>query len=235
MFRTMLQSGLFFVSLAILLASQEISGEIPVEVQNAVNLPKCYSCEGINCLRTTRQNATVSCSDKLDVCVTIYEDFAVSERGCFSEISLAGQAKCAAKDDQCQKCSGQLCNNQGRRDFKCIQCIGSDSESCNKGATASLTASQCGLPTSANSYCYVKVVGNKKDQLQRGCALSVKEQKSCLEDSECSLCLPDNSSDAVACNNFDLDLSDKSGAGQGQKFMSLGVAFFALLLLKFLN
>lgn len=51
---------------------------------------------------------------------------AVSERGCFSQISLAGQAKCAAKDDQCQKCSGQLCNNVGRRDFKCIQCIGSD-------------------------------------------------------------------------------------------------------------
>ncbi|KAH8358300.1 hypothetical protein KR084_011830 [Drosophila pseudotakahashii] len=231
----MQQSGMFFILLALLLASQEISGQVSTEVKNAVELPKCFSCEGINCLRTTLQNATTSCSDKLDVCVTIYEDFAVSERGCFSQISLAGQAKCAAKDDQCQKCSGQLCNNQGRRDFRCIQCIGSDSASCNKGATSSLTASQCGLPTSANSYCYVKVIGDNKDNLQRGCALSVKEQKSCLEDSECSLCLPDNSSDSVACNNFDLELGSKSGAGQSQKFMSLSFAFFALLLLKMLN
>ncbi|KAI8035949.1 uncharacterized protein LOC128256633 [Drosophila gunungcola] len=231
----MLQSGLFLVSLAILLGSQEISGVISTEVRNAADLPKCYSCEGVNCMRTTRQNATVSCSDKLDVCVTIYEDFAVSERGCFSEISLAGQAKCAAKDNQCQKCSGQLCNNQGRRDFKCIQCIGSESASCNMGATGSLTASQCGLPTSANSYCYVKVVGSQKDQLQRGCALSVKEQQSCKEDSECSLCIPDNSSDSVACNNFDLDLSSKSGADQGQKLISLGLASIALLFLKVLN
>ncbi|XP_016946652.1 uncharacterized protein LOC108022303 [Drosophila biarmipes] len=231
----MLQSGKFFIWLAFLLASQEISGAVSPEVQNAVELPKCFSCEGVNCLRTTRQNATVSCSDKLDVCVTIYDDFAVSERGCFSQISLAGQAKCAAKDDQCQKCSGQLCNNQGRRDFKCIQCIGSDSASCNKGASSALTASQCGLPTSANSYCYVKVVGDKKDSLQRGCALSVKEQKSCLEDSKCSLCLPDNSSDSEACNNFDLELDSKSGADRSQQFISLSFAFSALLLLKMLN
>ncbi|XP_017077673.2 uncharacterized protein LOC108112356 [Drosophila eugracilis] len=229
----MLKSGCFFILLATLLAVQGISGEISPEVQNSADLPKCYSCEGINCLRTTLQNATVSCSDKLDVCVTIYEDFAVSERGCYEQISLAGQAKCAAKDDQCQKCSGQLCNNQGRRDFKCIQCIGSESDACNKGATSSLTASQCGLPTSANSYCYVKVVGNQKDNLQRGCALSVKEQKSCLEDSECSLCLPDNSSDSVACNNFDLELGSKSGADQ--RLLSLGMAFLAFLLLKLLN
>ncbi|XP_016928071.2 uncharacterized protein [Drosophila suzukii] len=231
----MLQSRKVFILLACVLAFQEISGEISAGVQNAVDLPKCFSCEGVNCLRTTRQNATVSCSDKLDVCVTIYEDYAVSERGCFSQISLAGQAKCAAKDDQCQKCSGQLCNNQGRRDFRCIQCTGSDSASCNQGSTASLTASQCGLPTSANSYCYVKVVGDMKDNLQRGCALSVKEQKSCLEDSECSLCLPDNSSDSVACNNFDLPLVSKSGADQSKKFTSLSFAFLGLLLLKMLN
>ncbi|XP_033154044.1 uncharacterized protein LOC117136978 [Drosophila mauritiana] len=231
----MLQSGKFVILLAIFLASREISGEISREVRNSAESPKCYSCEGINCSRTTRQNATVSCSDKLDVCVTIYEDFAVSERGCFSQISLAGQAKCAAKDDQCQKCSGQLCNNVGRRDFKCIQCVGSDSADCNKGATASLAATQCGLPTSANSYCYVKVVGDQKDSLQRGCALSVKEQKACLEDSKCSLCLPENSSDSVACNNFDLELGPKSSADQSKKVMSFGLAFFALLSLKLLN
>lgn len=41
---------------------------------NASNPLSCYSCEGINCQRTTRQNATVTCNDLLDVCVSIYED-----------------------------------------------------------------------------------------------------------------------------------------------------------------
>ncbi|KAH8400949.1 hypothetical protein KR009_001971 [Drosophila setifemur] len=215
----------------VLLASQKISAEISSGVLNAVEPPKCFSCEGINCLRTTLQNATISCADKLDVCVTIYEDFAVSERGCLSQISLAGQAKCDLRNIQCQKCSGQLCNNKGRSDFKCFQCIGSESATCNKGSTSSLTVAQCGLPTSSNSYCYVKVVG---EHLQRGCALSVKEQKSCLEDKECSLCLPEDSSDSVACNNFDLTVG-KSSADQGQKVMGLGLAVFSWLLLRVLN
>jgi len=72
--KKMLQSRKVFILLACVLAFQEISGEISAGAQNAVDLPKCFSCEGVNCLRTTRQNATVSCSDKLDVCVTIYED-----------------------------------------------------------------------------------------------------------------------------------------------------------------
>ncbi|KAH8373730.1 hypothetical protein KR200_008765 [Drosophila serrata] len=218
---------LLYLLTFLLLTSHLTSAEVQPEVQNAVEPPKCYSCEGINCLRTTRQNVTISCSDKLDVCVTIYNDFAVSERGCFSQISLAGQAKCAAKDSQCQKCSGQLCNNQGRRDFTCLQCSGSDTADCNKGASASLTPAQCGLPTSANSYCYVKVVGSA---LQRGCALSVKEQKSCLDDENCSLCLPEDSSDSAACNNFDLDTSSKNG--QGHLVSSLGLASIALIVLK---
>lgn len=70
----MLQSGKFVILLALFLASREISGEISREVRNSAESPKCYICEGINCSRTTRQNATVSCSDRLDVCVTIYED-----------------------------------------------------------------------------------------------------------------------------------------------------------------
>lgn len=42
----------------------------------AVNPSKprsCYSCAGINCQRTTRQNATVACNDLLDVCVSVFE------------------------------------------------------------------------------------------------------------------------------------------------------------------
>lgn len=50
----------------------------------------------------------------------------VSERGCLLELSQAGRAKCNAQDKQCLKCSGELCNNQGRSDFQCIQCTGAE-------------------------------------------------------------------------------------------------------------
>lgn len=63
--------GLAFI---LLVAGRQISAGIAPEAQNAVEPPKCYSCEGINCLRTTLQNVTASCTDKLDVCVTIFED-----------------------------------------------------------------------------------------------------------------------------------------------------------------
>jgi len=50
----------------------------------------------------------------------------VSERGCLLQLSQAGKSKCESKDKQCQKCSGELCNNMGRIDFQCIQCNGSE-------------------------------------------------------------------------------------------------------------
>ncbi|XP_022232409.2 uncharacterized protein LOC111080873 [Drosophila obscura] len=223
-------SGLIACLLALLVAPQALAWESP-ELQNAAEPPQCYSCEGINCLRTTKQNVTIGCVDRLDICVTIYENFAVSQRGCLSQISLAGQAKCQAKSPECHKCNGELCNNQGRSDFQCIQCSGSDSETCNEGGTTTLKASQCGLPTSINSYCYVKIVG---EHLQRGCALSLKEQKSCLESKDCSLCLPDNSGDSVACNTFNLSYA-RSSAAQGQKVIGLSLALFSLLALLLLK
>ncbi|XP_001361681.4 uncharacterized protein [Drosophila pseudoobscura] len=223
-------SGLIACLLALLVVPQALAWESP-ELRNAAEPPQCYSCEGINCLRTTKQNVTIGCADRLDICVTIYEDFAVSERGCLSQISLEGQAKCQARSPECHKCSGELCNNQGRSDFKCIQCSGSTSSTCNEGAASTLKASQCGLPTSSNSYCYVKVVG---ENLQRGCATSLKEQKSCLESRDCSLCLPGNSLESVACNTFDLAYA-KSSAGLGQRVAGLSLALIGLLALLLFN
>ncbi|KAH8394671.1 hypothetical protein KR222_001450 [Zaprionus bogoriensis] len=184
----------------------------------------CYSCSGINCQRTSRQNATVQCNDLLDVCVSVFEGFRVSERGCLLEISLAGRAKCNAGDKQCLKCNGELCNNLGRSDFQCLQCSGSEvsawrytqmrsylpfllqNSKCNSAAS-SLSPAQCGAPTASNAYCYVKVDG---EHLQRGCSLSLSEQQSCLKSSDCSLCLPENSGDTGACNTYELNY--KSGA-----------------------
>lgn len=96
---------------------------------------------------------------------------------------------------------------------------------CNSDAT-SLSAAQCDAPTSNNAYCYVKVNGKN---LQRGCALSVSEQQSCLKDAECSLCLPDTNGSG-ACNTY--DLSYKSGAAQGQQFYGLLLTVLSLLALR---
>lgn len=91
----------------------------------------------------------------------------------------------------------------------------SQNSKCNSAAS-SLTATQCGAPTSSNAYCYVKVAGK---HLQRGCALSLSEQQSCLKDTECSLCLPENTHDSGACNTYELNY--KSGAVHGQQFYGL--------------
>lgn len=96
---------------------------------------------------------------------------------------------------------------------------------CNSAAT-SLSAAQCGAPTSSNAYCYVKVNGNN---LQRGCALSVSEQQNCLKDAECSLCLLDTN-DSGACNTY--DLSYRSGAAQGQQFYGFLLTVLSLIALR---
>ncbi|XP_062131170.1 uncharacterized protein LOC133842190 [Drosophila sulfurigaster albostrigata] len=195
------------------------------------NSPRnCYSCEGINCQRTSRQNVTVTCTDVLDICVTAYDDFMVTERGCLLELSLASKAKCNTGDKQCQKCNGELCNNLGRIDFQCIQCDGSENSDCNTGGS-SVSPSQCAAPTSSNSYCYVKVEGTN---LQRGCALSVKEQQTCLNDTACSLCLPENADASSACNNYNLEYS-KSGAAQGQQLFVPLIGVVSLLALRVLQ
>ncbi|EDW00883.1 uncharacterized protein LOC6559684 [Drosophila grimshawi] len=186
----------------------------------------CYSCEGINCQRTTLQNATVQCNDLLDICVTVYERFRVIERGCLVELSLAAQSKCNSQDKQCQKCSGELCNDQGRIDFQCIQCNGSDDSKCNL-AGDSIMPTQCPAPTSNNAYCYVKNVDSHQ---QRGCALNVKEQQSCLKDIECSLCLPENAHGSSACNNYQLEY--KSAASQAQQLLGLLLGMLGLLAVK---
>ncbi|EDW60926.1 uncharacterized protein [Drosophila virilis] len=190
---------------------------------NASTPRTCYSCEGINCQRTTLQDVTVKCNDLLDTCVTVFEGFMVSEKGCQLELSLAAQAKCDARDIQCQKCSGELCNNQGRIDFQCIQCNGLENADCNS-AGDSISPSRCPAPTASNAYCYVKSVDT---HLQRGCSLNVKEQQSCLKDSDCSLCLPEDAHGSTACNNYALDM--KSGAGRGQQLLGLLLAVLSLV------
>lgn len=58
----------------LLLGLTLVAAEFRDATVNASRPVSCYSCSGINCQRTTRQNATVACNDLLDVCVTVFED-----------------------------------------------------------------------------------------------------------------------------------------------------------------
>lgn len=35
---------------------------------------ECYSCEGINCLRTTKITDKATCIDPVDSCITVFEE-----------------------------------------------------------------------------------------------------------------------------------------------------------------
>ncbi|XP_030375471.1 uncharacterized protein LOC115624779 [Scaptodrosophila lebanonensis] len=192
---------------------------------------QCYSCEGINCQRTTRLNATTTCSDQLDLCVTVYDGFAVRERGCLLHLSVESRAKCGNADaKECQKCSGSLCNDKGRVDFRCVQCKGSENAQCNTAAST-LTPEPCEVPTSPNSYCYIRQTSDV--DVQRGCSVKVKDQVDCLADSKCSLCLSEDGLGSGACNSYDLDLV-RSGAAAPQILLSF-VGVLAVVAIKFFN
>ena len=39
-----------------------------------VQSKECYSCEGINCLRTSKIADKATCTDSVDSCVTVFEE-----------------------------------------------------------------------------------------------------------------------------------------------------------------
>lgn len=67
------KNAIYGVLLFIVLALMHVAAD-----KHSVNasVPRtCYSCEGINCLRVTKLNATSDCLELLDYCVTVF-------RGC---------------------------------------------------------------------------------------------------------------------------------------------------------
>lgn len=171
-------------------------------VPTPANGIQCYTCRGINCLRTSIQNKLETCENSLDSCVTVFEKFTIVAKGCLMNIPFPLRKKCNdIGNPECQVCSGELCNTMGRSDFKCYQCDERDKDN-KKCATniEELTPTQCSAPTSPNSYCYTK---SYKGYTVRGCSLSVKDQKECLGDSSCSLCLVD---DGEGCNSKKMDV-----------------------------
>jgi len=128
-----------------------------------------------------------------------------------------------------QRFRGEFTNNSNKKRLRNFTLNFTQDSKCNSEGNI-LKASQCAAPTSSNSYCYVKAVGMN---LQRGCALSVKEQQSCLGDDDCSLCLPENAPYLGACNNYNLNF--KSGAAQGQQLFGPLLGFLTLVALRVLQ
>ncbi|KAI8118999.1 hypothetical protein CVS40_9488 [Lucilia cuprina] len=155
----------------------------------------CYSCEGINCMRTSVAT-TKTCSDPLDYCVTIFDKFNVIQKGCSYEVPEYLRQRCDANTVECHKCNSDRCNNLGQVQFACIQCDSSKDSNCASSASQ-LTAQRCGSPTAPNSYCYVKY---ENGSTKRGCSTTVADQLACYSDANCSLCL---AGDISGCNSVD--------------------------------
>ena len=167
---------------------------------------RCYSCQGLNCYRTSKIEVSSNCTDLLDICVTIFEEYSVVAKGCYLDMPEKHRHKCDQRNNpECLKCFGELCNNQGRSDFKCIQCNSNENSKCTSD-TSSMTPVQCSIPTAPNSYCYVKKNGTN---VTRGCLLHVKDQQDCMQNDACSMCL---SQDAEACNSYQLRSSSTNSA-----------------------
>ncbi|XP_013098686.2 uncharacterized protein LOC106081344 [Stomoxys calcitrans] len=157
------------------------------------NRPRtCYSCKGINCMRTSRET-TKQCSDPLDYCVTIFDNFNVIQKGCSYEIQESLRRRCDNNSVECHKCNTDRCNTLGQADYMCIQCDSSQNAKC-ASAPMELKPTRCGSPTAPNSYCFVQYNGKV---IQRGCSRSVVEQEACKENPDCMLCL---AGDIRVCN-----------------------------------
>lgn len=109
----------------------------------SANTPRtCYSCKGINCMRTSVM-PTKQCTDSLDYCVTVFDKCKtewfpnnllrsrivsqfiavnVIQKGCSYEVPEYLRKRCDANTAECHKCNTDRCNNLGQAEFKCVQC-----------------------------------------------------------------------------------------------------------------
>ncbi|XP_055387112.1 uncharacterized protein LOC129615764 [Condylostylus longicornis] len=158
----------------------------------------CHSCSGLTCLRTSYEK-TEQCLDSLDFCVTIFDKSQVIRRGCYLSVPEEERRKCDKRvSPDCHKCNENKCNTLNREDVLCIQCDSDSNPDC-KSNPSKITPTRCNVPSGANSYCYVKYEDKKTI---RGCSVKVAEQRNCLNDIKCMLCLP---KDVEGCNRVEFE------------------------------
>ncbi|XP_037949184.1 uncharacterized protein LOC119680442 [Teleopsis dalmanni] len=183
---------------------------------------ECYSCEGTTCQRTTKLNVTTTCYDALDTCVTIFDQFTVAAKGCYSDMPEILRKKCTnTANPECSQCYDQLCNNKARADIKCIECNSKEQIRCATD-TNYLIPKQCDAPTASNTYCYVRK--NADNIIIRGCLVHAKDQIACMKDDTCSMCHAGNN---PGCNSFSL-VTSSANTNKNISHKLFGVFYFIL-------
>ncbi|KAH8394831.1 hypothetical protein KR222_007609 [Zaprionus bogoriensis] len=162
----------------------------------------CVYCRGINCQRSSYA-ATEHCLDKLDVCVSVFQEGRVQAQGCFDSLEDNWRQHCEGPPSpraQCEICVTEKCNNVSSRQFSCLQCEDTEDERC-RSAPQELTPQSCAIARSGRNLCYARAEG---ERIERGCSLTLSEQTSCLSDVNCRLCDPTQIAD---CNDQLLEAS----------------------------
>ena len=111
-----------------------------------VQSKECFSCSGINCLRTSKVNEKATCIDAMDNCVTVFDGsnfiiisnhyyylcnrnfllnnyllVTIIAKGCYSTLPESYRSQCDNNsDDKCHVCYTSLCNDRGA--ISCLQC-----------------------------------------------------------------------------------------------------------------
>ncbi|XP_050744068.1 uncharacterized protein LOC108022148 [Drosophila biarmipes] len=167
---------------------------------------KCTYCRGINCQRTSYE-ADEECSDKLDACVSVFQDGFVQAQGCLESLEDDLKEKCTENNKgygiDCEICITEKCNNVAPKTYSCLQCNNTEDTQCAESPDL-LKAVQCPIARSGRSFCYASLLG---DRLERGCSLTLSDQVGCLANPNCQLCDP---LEQPHCNDQVLKTDDNS-------------------------
>ncbi|ALC40955.1 CG34040 [Drosophila busckii] len=145
----------------------------------------CVYCRGINCQRSSYA-ATELCVDRLDACVSVFQGGRVQAQGCWEKVEERWRIQCQEQGTQCEICLTEKCNNVSPRQLSCLQCQDTQDEQC-RTAPEQLIGKRCGIARTGRTFCYASI---KDQHVERGCALNLTQQRSCLEDINCQLCDP---------------------------------------------
>ncbi|XP_064551884.1 uncharacterized protein LOC135437753 [Drosophila montana] len=148
----------------------------------------CHYCRGINCQRSNYE-ATEQCVDQLDACVSVFEGGVVKAQGCLELLEGSWREPCESRNHtriQCEICVTEKCNNVSARQLSCLQCTDTEDDNC-RTAPEQLAPQACGIARSGRSLCYASI---KEQRVERGCSLTLSEQRTCLADANCQLCDP---------------------------------------------
>jgi len=86
---------------------------------------KCIYCRGISCRRTSYE-ADDQCSDKLDACVSVFQDGFIQAQGCLEGLEDDLREKCQEDNKvhgtDCEVCITEKCNKVAPKTYSCLQC-----------------------------------------------------------------------------------------------------------------